>query len=77
MLLGLSLGFAGTGGGLQAGDVHSLVDMQLPGFAVGSQAAKVINAVGGIGVLLDLGDQDTLADGVQGTRCLLYTSRCV
>ena len=39
--------------------------MQLTQLAVRSHAAVVVDAVGDIGVLLDLGHHDALADGVQ------------
>ena len=49
------------------GDRQGLLDMQVTLFAVLADTAVIVDTVGDIGVLLDLGDQDVLADGVQGT----------
>ena len=42
--------------------------MQGTGLAVRAQAAVIGDPVGGVGVLLHLGDKDTGANGVQGAR---------
>ncbi|MBS6511007.1 MAG: hypothetical protein KH334_04820, partial [Clostridiales bacterium] len=45
-----------------------VLDVQFPGFAVGAQAAIVVDPVGAVGILLDLTDQDPGADGMDGPR---------
>ena len=50
------------------GDVQRLFHMQGAGLAVRADAAIVVDAVGHVGVLLHLGDDDALADGVQRAR---------
>ena len=52
----------------QAAHVQGLLDVQFPGFAVGAQAAIVVDPVGAVGILLDLTDQDPGADGMDGPR---------
>ena len=49
------------------GHVHRLFDMQLPGLAV-LQSAVIVHAVGGVGALLHLRQQNALADGMQRAR---------
>ena len=41
--------------------------MEFPGLATFVQAAPVIDPVGGVGVLLDLEDQEPLANGVDAS----------
>ena len=52
-------------GGCQTGNVLCLFNVQLPRLAVLADPAVIVYAVGGIGVLLYLGDQYALADSVQ------------
>ena len=49
-----------------AGHRQSLLDVQVALLAVLADAAVIVHAIGYIGVLLDLGDQDPLADRVKG-----------
>ena len=49
------------------GDCQRLLNMQVTLFAVLADTAVIVDTVSDIGVLLDLGDQDVLADGMQGT----------
>ena len=50
---------------LPEGNIQCLRDVQLPGLAICAQTAVVVDAVGDVGVLLDLCHHDALADGVQ------------
>jgi hypothetical protein len=61
----LSLGASRTLGPLKAGDVHRLGDVQFTGLPVFSGAAVVIDTVGEVGALLDLGDENARANGVE------------
>ena len=49
-----------------AGHRQSLLDVQVALLAVLADATVIVHAIGYIGVLLDLGDQDPLADRVKG-----------
>ena len=49
-----------------AGHSQCLLDVQVSLLAVLADAAVIVHAIGYIGVLLDLGDQDSLADRVKG-----------
>lgn len=48
--------------------VESLFDVQLPRLSVGAQSAVVVYAVGAVGILLNLGNEHSAADGVDGAR---------
>ena len=50
---------------LEVRDVDGLLDVELTRLAVLAEAALVIDAVRRVGILLDLADDDALADGVQ------------
>ena len=62
------LQLAKAGKRLEVGDVAGLRDMQLARLTVGTHAAEIPHAVGGVGVLLHLGQEDATADCVQGAR---------
>ena len=52
----------------QAGHHLSLFHMKLAGLSVGSYSAVIIDPVGGVGVLLNLRNQNSFANGVQSSR---------
>lgn len=53
---------------LEVRDVDGLLDVELTRLAVLAEAAIVIDAVRRVGILLDLADDDALADGMQRAR---------
>lgn len=57
-------GDAGIAGEVPADGVGGLLEMKFAGGAVGSDAAPVVDAVGGVGVLLDFEDEAAGVDGV-------------
>ena len=50
---------------LAFGHIQSLRDVELAGLAVCTLAAIIVNAVGDVGILLNLSHHDALADGVE------------
>ena len=54
------------GAGVEVGRLEGLGDVELPGLAVGADAAPVVDAEGGVGHLLDLGQHHPRADRVDG-----------
>ena len=53
---------------LKVRDVDGLLDVELTRLAVLAEAAVVVDAVRRVGILLNLADDDALADGVQRAR---------
>lgn len=54
--------------GLEVSDVDGFLDVELTRLAVLAEAAVVVDAVRRVGILLDLADDDALADGMQRAR---------
>ena len=50
---------------LAFGHIQSLRDVELAGLAGCTLAAIIVNAVGDVGILLNLSHHDALADGVE------------
>ena len=59
---------AGARGRRSHGHVQCFFCMQWSGLAVRAEPAVVVNALGRVGILLDLREQDPAADSVQRTR---------